>query len=388
MESRVFTQAYVQASHSNYADVVALSSQYPLRSEDPYDYPRNPLYPRVLIYDVLKALGYRTGIFSSQNEHWGAMSNYHRPENLDRFFHAATFGGPTYTPWEDMGFARWVSQTGAAGSIDDRYTVDEAISWLDTIGDQPFFLHLNLQSSHVPYVVPHGFRRPFGRDELGFAIAWGRFPRDQVDAVKDRYADSLYYADTQLARVFEYLRSRGLWDRTVIVIGGDNGEAFFEHGFAAHASWVFDELVHVPMIVRTPGLTPGQDDRPAMFLDVPPTVLDLLGLPPHPAFQGISLLQAGVNPLRPLFTLVQTPSARATAIIRGGLKLHFIEREGTYALFDLASDPGETLDIAAERADLLEPLSVRLHQWRHEQLAYYRDAARQQREYPPVFEDP
>jgi hypothetical protein len=89
-----------------------------------------------------------------------------------------------------------------------------------------------------------------------------------------------------------------------------------------------------------------------------------------------------------LFTIVQTPSARATAIVRGGLKLHFIEKEGAYSLFDLMTDPGETRDIAAERADLLEPLKVRLHQWRDEQLAYYRDAARQQREYPPAFEGP
>ena len=64
-ESRVFTNAYVQASHSNYEDLVPLSSQYPLRSAEMYEYPVNPTYPRVLIYDVLKALGYKTAIFSS-----------------------------------------------------------------------------------------------------------------------------------------------------------------------------------------------------------------------------------------------------------------------------------------------------------------------------------
>ena len=77
----------------------------------------------------------------------------------------------------------------------------------------------------------------------------------------------------------------------MIVIGGDNGEAFYEHGFAAHASSLFNEVMKVPMIIRAPGLQPGLDARPAMFLDVPPSVFDLLGLPPHPGFQGISLFE-------------------------------------------------------------------------------------------------
>ncbi len=92
-ESRVFTNAYIQASHSNYADLVPLSSQYPLRSPQMYEYPPNPTYPRVLIYDVLKALGYKTAIFSSQNERWGGMINFHRQSSLDRFFDAETFTG-------------------------------------------------------------------------------------------------------------------------------------------------------------------------------------------------------------------------------------------------------------------------------------------------------
>ena len=95
-ESRVFTNAYIQASHSNYAGLVPLSSQYPLRSPQMYRYPPDPTYPRVLIYDVLKALGYKTAIFSSQNERWGGMINFHRQSSLDRFFHAGHSPGTTY----------------------------------------------------------------------------------------------------------------------------------------------------------------------------------------------------------------------------------------------------------------------------------------------------
>jgi arylsulfatase A-like enzyme len=216
---------------------------------------------------------------------------------------------------------------------------------------------------------------------------WGKFPLDKVDAVKDRYADSLFYIDSQIARLFERLRQGGLWDKTMIVIGGDNGEAFYEHGFSAHASWLFDEVVKVPMIIRAPGVEPGLDDRPAMFLDVPPSVLDVLGLPSHPSFQGISLFARQPNRDRSIFIIAQTPAAYETAIVRGGFKLHWAETEDRYILNDLVNDPGETVDIAPGRRDLVEQLARRLHQWRDEQLAYYGDVSRHAREYPPFFED-
>jgi arylsulfatase A-like enzyme len=380
-EGRVFTNAYVQASHSNYADVVPLSSHYPLRARAMYEYPVNPTYPRVLIYDVFKALGYKTAIVSSQNERWGGMINYHRPENLDHFFHAEVYSGPTISPFEDAGFADWVRETRGAGSVDDRYTVDEAIRWINTTTGTPFFLHMNLQSSHVPYVVPDDFPRPFGPDELDFTIMWGRFPRDKVDIVKARYADSLNYEDAQIRRLFDHLRQRGLWDNTIVVIGGDNGEAFYEHGLAAHASTVFEEVVKVPMIVRAPGLAAGLDDRPAMFLDVPPSLFDLLGLPMHPSFQGISLFQPNPDPARPIFTMAQTPLANQTAIVRSGFKLIDSEGDGLY-LYDLKTT-GEFENIAASRLDLVAELGALLRDWRERQLAYYADVARHGREYPP-----
>ena len=381
-ESRVFTNAYIQASHSNYADLVPLSSHYPLRSREMYVYPPNPTYPRVLIYDILKAVGYKTAIISSQNEGWGGMINFHRRSSLDHLFHAATYDGPTYSPFEDGGFANWVKQTGGAGSVDDRYTVDEAITWLDTVGQAPFFLHMNLQSSHLPYVVPDGFPRRFGPNEIDFAIMWGKFPLDKVDVVKDRYADSLYYEDTQIARVFEHLRQRGLWDNTLVVIGGDNGESFYEHGAAAHAATVFEEVVKVPMIVRVPGMPPGADGRPAMFLDIPPSLVDVLGLPPHPSFQGISLFAPESDPERPMFTIVQTPVADQSAIIRGRYKLILSETDQRSYLYDLRKE-GEYRNIRNENPALVAELLAVLRTWRDSQLAYYADPQRHRREYPP-----
>ena len=386
-QSRVFTHAFVQSSSSNYADLVPLGSQYPLRSPRQHEYPANSPYPRVLIYEVLKALGYRTAVISSQNERWGGMIHYHRPEALDRFFHAEAFKGPTYSPYEDIGFAEWVKNTGGAGSVDDRYTVDEAIKWIGTTAGTPFFVHMNLQSSHLPYVVPAGFARPFGPDRIDFPIMWARFPRDKVDIVKARYADSLFYADQQISRLFQYLQTHGLWDNTIIIVGGDNGEAFYEHGFASHATWLFNEVVNVPMIVRAPGIEPGPDSRPAMFVDVPPSILDLLGLPPHPGFQGTSLFSELPDPDRSLYMVVQTPVAYQSGIIRGKFKLLSVDGTVSRSLFDLAADPAERTNIASQHPDVVTDLAGRLERWRRAQLDYYGDLRRQRKEYPPVVLD-
>jgi len=386
-EARVYANAYTQASHSSYASPVPVSSHYPLRTRRTYTYPKDFPYPRVMMYDVLKPLDYGTGIFSSQNEHWEGMINYLQTAGLDRFFHPEVFKGPTYTMEGDTGFSSWVKSTKHAGSVDDHFTIDEAIRWVDERKEQPFFIALNLQNSHLPYVVPDGFPRRFGPAQPGFSVAFGMWPRDKAPVVKDLYADSLAYVDTQIERLLRHLRARGLWDRTVIVVTGDHGQAFYEHGFSAHASALFDEVMRVPLIIRAPGLSPGIDRRPAQHVDIAPSVFDLLGLLPHPSFQGMSLIRGPQDPNRSLYMVVQTPLAHQYALVRGPYKLIFDVRGGRYLLFDLSSDPEERSDLAPSRPDLLEALANRLLAWRDAQVDYYARPARYTREYPPVLDD-
>lgn len=385
--SRVFLNAYTQSSHTSYATPVPLSSHYPLRSAADYGYPKNPSYPRVLIYDVLKTIGYRTAIFSSSNEYWAGMINYLQTGHLDRFFHAANFKGPTYAAAGDTGFAAWVRDTKHAGSVDDRYTVAEAIQWLDKRGDEPFFLYLNLQNSHLPYVVPADFPRRFSSEKVDFTIRFGHIPAGKIEHVKNAYADSLAYVDAQIARLFEHLRRRGLWDRTVIVLTGDHGQAFHEHGFSAHAGPIYNEVMKVPLIVSAPGLQAGPDERLSQHADIAPSILDLLGLPPHPGFQGMSLFDASSSRERSIYMVAQTPQAHQIGIVRDRYKLIYDEWQQRYELYDLASDPAEKHNLALQRPALVKKLGGRLHAWRKLQLEYYADKNLQSRLYPPILEE-
>ena len=386
-EARVFLNAYSQSSHTDYATVTPFSSHFPLRSRTSYTYPEKPSYPRVLIYDVLKALGYHTAIFSSSNEYWSGMINFIQTGNLDRLFHAATFKGPTYVMQGDAGFADWTRETKHAGSVDDRYTVAEAIRWIEGIKREPFFAAINFQSSHVPYMVPRDFARRFGPEKLDFTIRFAHFPRDKVQVVKDVYADSLAYVDVQIAKLFQFLQSNGLWENTVIVLTGDHGQAFYEHNFASHASAIFNEVMRVPLLFRAPGLKSGVEDRLAQHVDIAPSILGLLGLPVHPSFQGIDLFNSVADPKHSAYMVVQTPLAYQYGIVRSGFKLIYDEREQRYSLFDLTTDAGETADIAALRPDLANELAKRLQAWRTLQIDYYADTKLQNIEYPPILAD-
>ena len=84
----VFGSVWAQSSHSNYADIAALSGQYSLRSESIHFYPKHATYPKSLPWDHLANYGYRSGAFSSGDDNWGRMLNYLRSENLSVYNHA------------------------------------------------------------------------------------------------------------------------------------------------------------------------------------------------------------------------------------------------------------------------------------------------------------
>jgi len=386
-ESRVFLNAYTHSSHTDYATITPLSSHYPLRSKTAYTYPEKPSYPRVLIYDVLKALEYRTAIFSSSNEYWGGMINFLRTGNIDRFFHAANFKGPSYVMDGDAGFAQWTRETKHAGSVDDRHTVSEALQWIGSVKREPFFLSLNLQSSHLPYAVPPDFPRRFAPEKLDFTIRFAHFPRDKVQTVKDVYADSLAYVDSQIARLIEYLKQERLWNNTLIVITSDHGQAFYEHDFASHASAIFNEVMKVPLLIRAPGLSPGVEHRLAQHVDIAPSILGFMGLRVHPSFQGVDLINSAPEPKRSAYMVAQTPLAYQYGIIRSGFKLIYDEHEQRYSLYNLTADPGEQTNIAGSKPEVIQELAKRLQTWRTLQIEYYNDRQLHLKEYPPILAD-
>ena len=314
------------------------------------------------------------------------MIHYLRPDTLDRFFDASTFARTPPADPEAEAVAR-EARKNPDPHIDDRFTVGEALRWAETVRDGPFFLYVNLQGTHSPYLTPPGFVPRFATAPRDFPIGYGNWPREKAAAVRGFYTDCGAYVDTQVARVAAFLRERGLWDRTIVVVTGDHGEGFYEHGFAAHGAALYDEALRVPLVLRVPGLPSGIDPRPAQILDVPPTICHALGLPPHPAFQGEDLLGPAPAGARSRYLVVQTPVARQVGVVRGAHKLIYDLQERRHILYDRAADPGEREDVLAGQPAMAADLKARLSAWFEAQVGYYRDAARQAREYPPGLEE-
>ncbi|HEY8428828.1 MAG TPA: sulfatase-like hydrolase/transferase, partial [Sandaracinaceae bacterium] len=170
------------------------------------------------------------------------------------------------------------------------------------------------------------------------------------------YDGEITYHDRHFASVVEALERRGLADETLVVFTADHGEEFFDHGSVGHGHSVWEELVRVPLIVRWPGLTDGpvRIEEAVGLVDVMPTILEGLGLPVPEELSGRSIapLIAGSSEDAPRPTVTGFMNGWRTIVV-GRYKL--IQRTTSrFMLYDLAEDPRERRDLAAER-----PIAVR-----------------------------
>jgi arylsulfatase A-like enzyme len=372
-----FTHAYSQTTHTDYSTTALYSSLFPLRTRRHlYFHPNDP-WPKTLFYDVLKPFGYATAIISSQNEGWGGMDSFLQSPRLDLFYDPSHGGLPAHG---ELSF----------DNLPDAQTVDKAIAWVAEQGsrNEPFFLGLNLQTSHFPYKLPPDAPRPFQPSTIDFPVGFFVYPVEKVEVMRNAYYNALRECDRQIGRLVQALRANGQLSHTIIALSGDHGEAFHEQGYVSHAREPIEPVIRTACLVYAPGtVTPRVDDYPVELVDLLPTVLGLLGLPPHPNFQGIDVLA----PSRPdpqqrlLFFHVENPVARSDAVLwMGRWKYTHDRQRGRASLFDVQTDPGETNDLSQQRPQMARLLRETLETWRRRQLAYYRFPTYYERYFPPA----
>lgn len=181
-----------------------------------------------------------------------------------------------------------------------------------------------------------------------------------ADEVRARYALEVAHADRELGRLLDSLRARGLYDSSWIVVASDHGEALGEHGLTGHVDTLYDELLHVPLLIKPPTGSPHLETLRAAsgdlvrLMDVVPTLLEGLGLPELPQAQGRSLL-AGAS-AGPLIAETHAPAAPRTLFCLRDTRHKLVfapqARDGAaerFELYDLVADPGELTDLFATR---------------------------------------
>ena len=185
----------------------------------------------------------------------------------------------------------------------DPVVTDALVSWVSGLKGAPFYAHLHLMSPHHPYDPPAPFDRfvpdrshkpvTYYPKKSYFFFEQGA-PLDQaaLDDMVARYDGDILFVDGVFASLMARLGTMGVLDDTVVVLVSDHGEEFYDHRNWGHGQSVYDELTHVPLIVRyPPRFPPGTVvDTPVMTVDVMPTLLELAGAPPLDSLAGRSLL--------------------------------------------------------------------------------------------------
>ena len=214
-------------------------------------------------------------------------------------------------------FAAWLPQARAAKS--------------------PFFAFALLDSAHQTYDFPAD-QAPFTPyaeelDYLEMARTHDGVLREQV---RNRYKNALHYVDSVAGLMLDALRASGELDHTIVLITGDHGEEFAEHGHWGHTSNFALEQVAVPLVLRGPGITPGVETRPTSHVDVAATLLEACGMP---ASERASWT-LGLNLLEPL--------SKRDRVIAGWGELGLWTEDGIFRV-PLAAD--RPLELAAYDAN-------------------------------------
>ena len=212
--------------------------------------------------------------------------------------------------------------------------VNDAIApWLNENTSGPFFAWVHYWDAHHPHQPPAPFNQIFAHD---------------------LYEGEIAYVDQSLGTLINLLEKRGVWDRTIVVVVGDHGEGNGEHNEDTHSLLAYNATLHIPLIIRVPGLPPGvRIEQRVGTVDIMPTILDLLGIDAPEGLQGRSL--AGLMGVEGKQTedqdlyYAETLSPRLShgwgelrALYDGRFKyIHGPRPE----LYDLEADPGELVDL-------------------------------------------
>ena len=323
-DGTVFEAGWAHAPSTRYSMPAILTGRMPL--DVFYDMSVN--WPGLLmkattIAEYLAPLGFVTG----------AITNY---EYFDRYRHMDQ--GFTEYDNEDARLHAGVPGKGPEethGSSSKQQT-DKAIAFVDKHAGDRWFLWVHYYDPHAAY-EPHAEVKSFGTD---------------AEAL---YDGEIEFTDLHLGRLFTELKAKGLYDKTVIVVTGDHGEGFGEHGVYFHGYHLYSAQTKVPLIMRVPGLPPQRATTPAGHIDIIPTLVNLAGGQPGPDMMGRSLVDvlAGKSLPRVVF---QQLSYENNNEKRGGTDgtchvIYNVSPDPSWEVYRVDRDPLEAHDLSTDDSE-------------------------------------
>jgi arylsulfatase A-like enzyme len=257
----------------------------------------------------------------------------------------------------DRGFDRFLLADNLKAPLLNR----ELLPHLDRL-KPPFFLYIHYIDPHLPYEPEVAWdgrpltaaerAHPVTIDEVSATHFLHRSP-ELLARARDLYDGEIRGVDDALRAVVGRLTQRGLMAHTVLVVTADHGEELEDHGRMSHGQTVYQELLQVPLVIRSPRLPAGRRPGRASLMDVVPTLLDLLGIDRSGEdLDGESLAGAlGAGPTetpaadRPFLSYLDFVDGTGLSLIRGSHKLVLGKNPYRKELFDLAADPHERTNL-------------------------------------------
>jgi arylsulfatase A-like enzyme len=368
-----FESAWSTASWTVPSHFAMLNGQNPwLVASDPVS--GRYAWPGMSLAEVLSSRGYVTGaIFANPllRRGSGIPRGFQYLKNSGSSC-AFCFSGLMYVVTRVYVHAGW--RNPVCGLLSASQVTDKAIKFVNH-SPRPYFLALNYIDAHAPYMVEPECRGAGSRAqistaemlELEAAIAgYSPLKRTTAESVHNQYLAALKCVDRSLTTLFRSLQRQPDYRKTVIVIVADHGEQFGEHSLAGHSNSVYEQLLHVPLIVRLPGEKPGRISEPVSTADLYATLLRAVGF----AAGTRGLLSAD---RRPAVSMSQTRVGAKDSKVQSvfsiaGQQYHVMSWEdGREAVYDYRRDPRERKvlfmnDFDRNTVDQLRNLTTR--EWR------------------------
>jgi len=254
----------------------------------------------------------------------------------------------------------------------------DALAWIGRQQDQPFFLFLHTYSVHRPYWPPPVYRTRFfleSETEIDHTFSlpprewdhWqdrikaGRIDGEDIRKITALYDAEISYVDEAFGRFIQELKLSGVFDRSVIILTADHGDELFDHGQIDHIRTVYQELIHVPLIIKIPGAAPERIQGWMESIDIMPTILELIGLD-CPAVQGESMLKA-INKGKMLRTYAFSEGGKKgsiKALLSREWKYIYDTSTQTEELYHLLKDPAESQNLVRDYQRVRENMRTHL----------------------------
>lgn len=296
------------------------------------------------------------------------------------YYTAAFSASPFIHP--DFGFGQGFMEFGFDPSENAGKLNSLVLGWLKERAQEPTFLYVMYFDPHFKYSPPPPFAEMF-RDGPDHKPLWdpghvtridnlfdlnATVGRETFEFLKSEYDGEIAYTDSELGRLLEALRAAGMLDNSILVFTADHGEEFLEHGGFGHGNTLYREVLHVPLMIRAPGIaSPAPARTPVRQIDVMPTILQILGIALPRPVEGKSLAPLLKSPEdvdeRPVYAATRhllREEEVMRSLVKGDFKIIVAENPARVELYDLSSDPEEQENLTQSRPELRKEMTGEL----------------------------